>query len=187
MSDRENQVHENDGDISEQSNQEFNNSVPFSRFQEVNSKKKELEAELQALRQEKEAQKAQSESKSTASDEVRAIKMDLERRDLLDEEASARPVIDQVMAVARATGQSVKEVFNSQFREMAEKLSGDSSTPNMPLRTVNRGMDEDVAQTQVSKERNLQQLKEKAWDPKTPAHQREQLLREITKLKRFGS
>ena len=57
------------------------------------------------------------------SDEVKELRLLVDKRDLLDEVPEAREVIDQIVALAKATGKTVREVYNRDFKTIVDRLS----------------------------------------------------------------
>ncbi len=109
----------------------------------------------------------------------------MERRDLLDENPEARAVIDQVMAVANATGKDVQSVYRNQFREIAEKISQPMDSEPKKANTYKpsfRGVDE-PSEPDIQK-RNYEKLMAQAKSERNPVRKKD-LMEEALHTKLF--
>lgn len=57
------------------------------------------------------------------SDRMNDLQIKVDKRDLLDSAPEAKAVIDAAIAMARATGRPLQEVYDRHFKAMAEKLN----------------------------------------------------------------
>jgi hypothetical protein len=113
-------------------------------------------------------------------DELRSLKLDIERRDLVDEHPEVKPMLPMLLEHAKVTGKSLKAVFED-FRPLADKLSETSKSMSTAPKTSFRSEgDEETS----SSAREYQKRMEAYAQAKTPAD-RERFLNEALKAKLF--
>ncbi len=76
------------------------------------------------------------------SDELRSMRLELEKRDLLDDVPEAREIMPQVLEYARATGKSARESFE-RFRPLVDKMTANKQSMPTAPKSSNRSADED--------------------------------------------
>ena len=117
---------------------------------------------------------------SKRTDELRSFKLELERRDLVDEHPEAKPMLSMLLEHAKATGKSLRTVFED-FRPIADRLSENSkSQPTVPKTSFRGEGDDDAA----SASRDYQKKLDAYAQARSP-QDKERLLNDALKAKLF--
>lgn len=75
------------------------------------------------------------------SDELRSMRLELEKRDLLDDVPEARELMPQILEYARATGKSARDAFEK-FRPIVDRMTANKQSMPTAPKGSNRSADD---------------------------------------------
>jgi len=111
------------------------------------------------------------------------LELQIAKRDFLDDNPEAKDVLPKVMELARATGKSIQNVYEDNFKDLISNMSTTQASSGNSYKQVRRDVDDDAPTSNARKEREILERAKSARN----APEMEKAVADLLKQRRFGS